>query len=261
MEDLHDPYEAEEALSLCDLSIYSDDAATNWDDHTKEEQRLSSDNDFFEFFSEDFTAATATATAAPSTANNHIIFCGKLIPYRETQSHEISCSDTKQNQKKRGFLRWKSLSFNKKSSKAEEYDHGNYSKLQDGEKGSSALALPSSKGYVYAAKNCDFSIGKVSLLPPSTKSRWYLFLFGMAGLPTEMELRDIRTRQSRMRGQPSTMSQSSVESDEKVKGVGDNARRSRGKGLWRLLKMLGCRSTHQTNAVVKASAAGCLPHV
>jgi hypothetical protein len=146
-------------------------------------------------------------------------------------------------------------------SKAEEYDHGNHSKLQDGEKGSSALALPSSKGYVYAAKNCDFSIGKVSLLPPSTKSKWYLFLFGMAGLPTEMELRDIRTRQSRRRSQLSTMSQSSVESDEKVKGVGDNARRSRGKGLWRLLKMLGFRSTHQTNAVVKASAAGCLPHV
>jgi hypothetical protein len=257
MEDLHDPYEAEEALSLCDLSIYSDDAATNWDDHTKEEQRLSSDNDFFEFFSEDFTTATAA-----STANNHIIFCGKLIPYREeAQSHEISCSDTKQNQKKRGFLRWKSLSFNMKKSMAEEYDHGNYSKLQDGEKGSSALALPSSKGYVYAAKNCDFSVGKVSFLPPSTKSRWYLFLFGMAGLPTEMELRDIRTRQSRMRSQPSTMSQSSVESDEMVKGVGDNARRSRGKGLWRLLKMLGFRSTHQTNAVVKASAAGCLPHV
>jgi hypothetical protein len=83
----------------------------------------------------------------------------------------------------------------------------------------------------------------------------------MAGLPTEMELRDIRTRQSRRRSQLSTMSQySSVESDEKVKGVGDNAR-SRGKGLWRLLKMLGFRSTHQTNAVVKASAAGCLPHV
>jgi hypothetical protein len=244
MEDLHDPNEAEEALSLCDLPIYSDGAATNWDDYTKEEQRLSSDNDFFEFFSEDFTAATAAA--ASSTANNHIIFCGKFIPYREAQSHEISCSDTKQNQKKRGFLRWKSLSFNKNKSKAEEYDHGNHSKLQDGEKGSSALALPSSKGYVYAAKNCDFSIGKVSLLPPSTKSKWYLFLFGMAGLPTEMELRDIRTRQSRMRSQPSTMSQSSVESDEMVKGVDDNARRSRGKGLWRLLKRGAGVLTKQT---------------
>ncbi|XP_059458657.1 uncharacterized protein LOC132188256 [Corylus avellana] len=245
MEYLQDPYEAEEALSLCDLPIYSDDTASNWDDYTKEEQRLSSDNDFFEFFSEDFAAA---ATAA-STANNHIIFCGKLIPYRETQSREISSGDTKQNQKKRdGFLRRKSLSFNKKKSKAEE-------------KGSSALALPSSKGYVYAAKNSDFSVGKVSLLPPSTKSRWYLFLFGMAGLPTEMELTDIRTRQSRMKSQPSTMSQSSFECDEMVKGVGDNARRSRGKGLWRLLRMLGCSSTHQTNAVVKASAAGCVPHV
>jgi len=204
---LHDPYEAEEALSLCDLPIYSNDA--NWEDYSKEEQRLSPDNDFFEFFSEDFS----TASTFSATASKNIIFCGKLIPYRELPDQTET--------KKGGFLRWKSLSFNKK-------------------KGSS---------------NCDFSVGKVSVLAPATKSRWYLFLFGMAGLPTEMELRDIKIRQSRLRSQSSM----TVECDEMVKG--SNARR-RGKGLWRLLSiLLGCTgSTHRTNAVVKAPG-GCIPHV
>lgn len=202
---LQDPYEAEEALSLCDLPIYSDVDA-NWDDYSKEEQRLSSDNDFFEFFSEDFS----TASTCSDTASKNIIFCGKLIPYRELPDPE-KAHDTRQTEtKKGGFLRWKSLSFNKK-------------------KGSSS--------------NCDFSVGKVSVLAPATKSRWYLFLFGMAGLPTEMELRDIKIRQSRLRSQSSM----TVECDEMVKG--GNARR-RGNGLWRLLSVLGCRG-HQTNAVVK----------
>lgn len=224
---LNDPYEAEEALSLCDLPIYSDES--NWEDYSKEEQRLSSsDSDFFEFFSEDFS------TAASTTPNkNDIIFCGKLmIPYKELPDPEKAHdeNDPKQNQTKKGFLRWKSLSFSKK------------------------------KGDSFS--DCDFSVGKATVLAPPTKSRWYLFLFGIGRLPTEMELRDIKTRQSRLRSQSKMVIPfPSVECDEMVKG---GARRPRGNWLWRLLiKVLACSSstTLQTNAVVKASAGCIYQHV
>lgn len=220
---LHDPYEAEEALSLCDLPIYSDES--NWEDYSKEEQRLSSsDNDFFEFFSEDFS------TAASTTPNkNDIIFCGKLmIPYKDIPDPEKTHDENpKQNQMKKGFLRWKSLSFSKK------------------------------KGDSFS--NCDFSVEKATVLAPPTKSRWYLFLFGIGRLPTEMELRDIKTRQSRLRSQSKMVIPfPSVECDEMVKGG------ARAKGLWTLLiKVLACTSstTLQTNAAVNASAACIYPHV
>ncbi|KAB1218048.1 hypothetical protein CJ030_MR3G014542 [Morella rubra] len=148
--DLQDPYEAEDALSLCDLPIYGD--TSNWEEYTKEDQSLSSDNDFFEFLSEDFTASTCS-----TTANN--------------------CSE-------------------------------------------------------------------ITVV--------FVFVGMRAGLPAEMELSDIRTRQSRMRSQSSMLR--SVHCDEMVKGNGD---KGRGKGLWRLLRVLGRWSRHR-NTVVKASF-GCIP--
>ncbi|KAG6647325.1 hypothetical protein I3843_07G070000 [Carya illinoinensis] len=245
--DLQDSYEAEETLSLCDLPIYSD--ASNWDDYSKEDQRLSDDNDFFEFLSEDFTASTCA-----TTVNKNIIFCGKIIPCKDLPEPEKtlkqeSTTNTKRNHAKTGFLRWKSLSFNKRRSSSK------YSKLPEDED-SKTLASPSSKGYVYGASNCDFSVGKVSMLASSSKSRWYLFMFGMTRFPTEMELRDMKMRQSRMRSQSSMFR--SVQCDEMIKG---NENRSRGKGLWRLLRVLGLgsrRKSQHSNAVVKASF-GCIP--
>lgn len=248
-DDLQDPYdEAElETLSLCDLPIYSD--ASNWDDDfsREQDQSLSSENDFFEFSSDDFTCA--------ATTNDNIIFCGKLIPYRELilpkspekTKNQLAESDTKQNQiNKKGLFRWKSLSFNRTKTFSRRDEKNNCSK---------SLALPASKSFVYATSNkCDFSVGKASMLASPTKSRWYLFMFGIRSLPTEMELRDIRTRQSRLKSQ--SMMFRSVECDEMVK---DNGRR-RGKGLWGLLRDLRYRSAHHANAVVKASF-GCIPHV
>lgn len=229
--ELEDPYEAEETLSLCDLPIYSD--ASNWDDYSKEDQSLSSsdnNDEFFEFFSEELTASTCSTT---TIQNKNIIFCGKLIPYKElpekSQNQETNNVNTKQNHTKKGFFRWKSLSFNKTRS--------------------------SSKGLkVYeTSKSCDFSVGKVTMLASPTKSRWYLYMFGMTRFPTEMELRDIKTRQNRIKS-PSMMFRS-VECDDMVKGNEDESRR--GNGMWRLLRILGCRRQH-VNTVVKASF-GCIP--
>nr|KYP74760.1 hypothetical protein KK1_007451 [Cajanus cajan] len=101
---------------------------------------------------------------------------------------------------------------------------------------------------------CDYtSTGKVSLMRSTTKSRWFLFMFGsMSKLSsTEMELRDIRNRQGRRRG-PATMFPAPEDGKEvAMKGKGSC------KGMWKLLKsisfVLGCRSSKIANDVVKAA--------
>ncbi|OIW20043.1 hypothetical protein TanjilG_31972 [Lupinus angustifolius] len=155
---LQDPYEEdqEETLSLCDLPNYSSDSA-QWDDYfSKQGQSSSHSNDddedeLFEFFSEEFTTPTPVTTA------KNIIFCGKLIPFKEPrqQQHVTNTCDKP-----------KPLS------------------RTSGAKGSKN-------------NMCDYaSIKKVSLMRSTTKSRWHLFMFG-SRVSTEMELSDIRSRQNR----------------------------------------------------------------
>ncbi|CAH9129993.1 unnamed protein product [Cuscuta epithymum] len=59
--------------------------------------------------------------------------------------------------------------------------------------------------------------------PPFWRSRWFQFFFGMGGLPKEMDLRDLRIRQSR-RETPSPSS----------------SHGGREKRLWRVIKTLSC---------------------
>ncbi|KAF1884754.1 hypothetical protein Lal_00028640 [Lupinus albus] len=85
---LQDPYEEdqEETLSLCDLPTYTSDSA-QWDDYFSIERHSSlqsnddgdndDNDDFFEFSSEEFTTLSHETTA------KSIIFCGKLIPFKE----------------------------------------------------------------------------------------------------------------------------------------------------------------------------------
>ncbi|KAG7998636.1 hypothetical protein I3843_01G267700 [Carya illinoinensis] len=223
--DLQESYEAEETLSLCDLPIYSD--PSDRDDHSKDrDQSLPQDDDFFEFLSEDFTASTCAATA-----NKNIIFCGKLIPYKElpgtenTRNHEST--GTKDFTRRKTFFDGNhSVDFNKKKSTSK------YSKLQS-DKDSNTLSLASPKSHVYETRKCDFAVGKVSLMASPAKSRWYLFILGMARFPTVMELRDIRTRQSRMSSQSSMFR--SADFDGTVKANANGERRGV-KGLWRRLR-------------------------
>ena len=84
-----DPYEAVETLSLCDLPTHGDSA--HWDDFSREYQSSSFDRDednFFEFFSEEFTASTY------SSGNKDIIFCGKLIPHNK-EAPNVSAAEKK----------------------------------------------------------------------------------------------------------------------------------------------------------------------
>lgn len=109
------------------------------------------------------------------------------------------------------------VDFNKKKCCSE------YSKLQSGirNQDSNTLSLVSPKSHVYETRKCDFAVGKVSIMASSVKSR---------GFPTEMEmeLRDIKTRQSRMSSQPSMFR--SIDFDGMVK---DNGETRDEKGPWR----------------------------
>ncbi|KAH7547978.1 hypothetical protein JRO89_XS14G0046700 [Xanthoceras sorbifolium] len=78
-----------------------------------------------------------------------------------------------------------------------------------------------------------------------------------SGFPTRMELRDIKSRQSRRRvAAPTTMIRSDVGGGDMVKR---GEKRSGNKGLWRLLRILGFKS-HRANTVAKATF-GCVPYV
>ena len=85
--------------------------------------------------------------------------------------------------------------------------------------------------------------GKVSLLRSNTKSRWYLFMVGVSRLPNEMDLRDIRRRQSRK----GAAAAAAMEQEKVVA-------KSKGRRAWRILRPLGfdCRGKHATD-VVEAS--------
>ncbi|KAM5556104.1 hypothetical protein ABKV19_023804 [Rosa sericea] len=246
-----DPYEAEETLSLCDLPTHSDSA--HWDDFSKQYQSSSFDRDednFFEFFSEEFTASTY------ASENKDIIFCGKkLIPYSKEAPHVAAEKKTtqkstetsnKSSTKKWGLFRWRRF---RRSKPKVVTKYCKPSQVKDGR--SNTISFPTSKSY----KRCDPSLWKVSVLSSNrSKSKWHLFMFGITKFPTEMELRDIKSRQSRRN--PSTMFGANCEASNEITGKGNkeissnNSRSSsnssnsssRAKGLWGLLRVIGCSS-------------------
>ncbi|OIW01540.1 hypothetical protein TanjilG_19466 [Lupinus angustifolius] len=203
---LQDPYyeeDQEDTLSLCDLPTYSSDSA-QWDDYFSIERQSSTqtndddddNDDFFEFSSEEFTTSIHETTA------KNIIFCGKLIPFKEPpqQHRNDQTSDVHLPCHKPKHVMSRS------------------SVIPCDAKGSKNNNL------------CDYaSIKKVSLMRSTTKSRWNLFMFGF-GVSTEMDLRDIRSRQSRQG--PTTMIPASEQGREMVKNKG----KKNMKGLWRIVK-------------------------
>ncbi|CAK7325524.1 unnamed protein product [Dovyalis caffra] len=240
--ELQDFDDAAETLSLRDLPLNS--SSSDWDDFSKEDQSLgtSFDQDFFEFFSEDFTASTY-----PS---DHIIFCGKLIPYKgETEAEKaqsLESTNKGENTKKRFSFPWKSFSLNKSRTTS-------VPKQLQKKSDKTLQVVPPSENHGCATKKCDdkynFSMKKVPMLATAMKPRWYFLAFGVGRFPMEMDRNDIKTRQSRK--SPTSMFQSK-------KGI-EMSSGKKGKGLWSLLRVLGCNS-HHSSAMAKASF-GCAPIV
>ncbi|XP_059669169.1 uncharacterized protein LOC132314310 [Cornus florida] len=242
---MQDLDEAEETLSLCDLPIYRD--ASESENFFKEYQSSSwsSDQDYFEFFSEEWS--TPTTTYPP---DNNIIFCGKLIPYKQPVSidtHKLESTNHK-NPKRRGLFRWKSESLNKAKTSARgtkgPCKQKKVSKLLYVSSPSKSLSSsPVLEKYTRGSGRYGVSVRKVSVVAPPAKYRWYLFMFGLARFPTKMELGDMRNRQSR-RG-PSALFRLDS-GGEKAGGC-----RRRWKGLWwGLIRAVGFGGRHHANTVV-----------
>lgn len=238
----------DEALSLCDLPLNSEEAAAYsvWDGFSMEDQNSSLDQEFFEFFSENFTSSSAYP-------KDNIISCGKLIPYKEenvddkAENSEKLPSKAKEANTNSTFT-WKSYSLNKLRSSSLKIIHENsYTTWKTNCQGPSP------------GKNVDkytFPMRKVSFVASPTKSRWQLFTFRMGRYPIEMELNDIKTRQNKLSDDKIRRSMKSPAKSKKSR-LDDQLAEKREKSWWGLLSILGCKS-YDANAMVKASLS-CIP--
>ncbi|KAG2397184.1 hypothetical protein LR48_Vigan08g106600 [Vigna angularis] len=175
---------------------YSGFSSDKWHgDFSKEDEKNFGDDgdddyNMFEFFSEEFNSSSNIA------ATENIIFCGKLIPFKDIPPRVDECNNKACRNVQKGIAK-----------------HGS--------KGSKSFS-------------CDYtSTRKVSLVRCTTKYRWFLFMFEMSKLSgtTEMELRDIRNRQS-WRG-PATMFPIAKDGEEDSKGKMRSC-----KGMWTILKSI-----------------------
>ncbi|PIM98389.1 hypothetical protein CDL12_29129 [Handroanthus impetiginosus] len=240
MQDITD--EADEALSLCDLPLNSDHGAEEYrgEDFSTESQgsssMSSSEQDYFEFFSQELNSSTS------SFPPENIIFCGKLIPYkqldtREKDSSKVDESGKKQKniEKKRGWgiFRWKCSSTRQVQSK-----NGKKSTNLMHKKDHHASSLHELPNKMHNSnkqgKRYDFPVHKLSMLtsPSSGKARWYQFMFGISRFSTEVELGDIKSRMNRSH-RPSPPPP--------------------GLGLGRLIRVLSCGANDHPNTMVAAS--------
>lgn len=208
--------ELEETLSLCDLPMYSHEGERFYSSESQGSNSLwtsDHDQDCFEFFSEELN----------SFPPENIVFCGKLITSKKPISENpIPVENKQQSSRKwrlRRFFRWKFNSSKKSPCVKNKKEH----KLQN---------------------RYEIPYKKVSVLTSSSsgKSRWYLFLFGITRFPTEMELRDMKNRQSRRHSRDPSLPMFQLNHN-----VGRNSCR----GLWGLIKALSCGGSggsHQKNA-------------
>lgn len=249
--------EAEETLSLCDLSIYSDcvDSSSNHEEaqiqgSSSSSSTSSADLDFFEFSCCGDDGLSNFDTSSQPEAD--IVFCGKLIARREplvaNETPIPLIAKHERVSKKVSLFRWRSAKSSSNSG-----GMGDSSRREGCAKPSSISRSKSSpKELRYDSRRCteesDLSGQRASLLRSTTKSRNRSPLFGLARVPVEMEMSEIRSRQRR-RGMPGTVLRSLDGAGGEVAVVG----RRWGKGLWGgLVRAFGCGG-FDPNAAVKAT--------
>ncbi|GMJ14424.1 hypothetical protein HRI_005111600 [Hibiscus trionum] len=244
----------EETLSLCDLVMETDHSNEFWGDDDFSNQ--DGNGDLFEFSSEDFPAS---ASIFPENNNGDIIFCGKIISFRESQpgvgkeSQKPTFKIEQENYEKKNdfgcgngcLFPWKTSSSPSLFNKSRTFPSSKSTKESERHSFNKSFSMPASvsknKYGKISDKKFDFPAKKVSTLASPVKSRWYLFAFGVGRFPMEIELKDMKMRQSR---KYKTMKSRALDrggnggggQSENVKG--DHGRRS-GKGFWRLMKVLG----------------------
>ncbi|KAL8257701.1 hypothetical protein R6Q59_029742 [Mikania micrantha] len=197
--------ESEETVSLCDLPVCGDYTYYN---PTASEDSMK-DEESFEFFSQEWLKNNQDLNFLP----NKVTFGGL---------HQKPISKNIQEFKK----------LDQGSSKVD-LDSG-YSRNSE-----FAKLMSMNKGRNHGGKH---EMKRVFPASASMKSRWYYYGFGLAGIPTEMDLSAIKSRQNRHR-----KSHSNGGRKEETGGF------RQGKGLGRLIRELSCDGETDASSMVKAS--------
>lgn len=241
--------ELDDTLSLCDLPLYGDQSVEEWEEDlsggSQGSTSLSSssdEHDYFEFFSHELLPSTACFPP------ENIIFCGKIIPYKKADaaasvpSKEVEGQQPTSIKKKRGWsMFWWRLSSKTGNSKSttlqQKKDHQQTSKKTYNTK-------KQGKGY-------DLPL---SILTSSSsgKARWYLYLTGISRFSSGVELRDIKSRQSRRHipSPPPSPTLRVQNHDKKVTGGTASTGSSR---LWEVIRVLSCGGNHHPTTMVVGS--------
>lgn len=231
-----DDDDEDETLSFYEFSI---NCESNNSSIKSSEQEGEEDDDYFEFFSEELKMSTTASYYQPE----NIIFCGKVIPYRppnESETRTPSKNVVKEKkQRMRGFFRWK-WSFMNSSHKPRKDD--------DDDDDEAKVKQPCTKQKCSTrerSKVQGFPVQKMSpMFASAAKSRWYLYLLGISRFRSEMELRDIKNRQSRRSPSFPLF---------RLESSNDDHKKRERKGAWVLLRALSCKGDHhQANAVLQA---------
>ncbi|KAK1419621.1 hypothetical protein QVD17_28841 [Tagetes erecta] len=202
--------ESEETVSLCDLPIYGYEiqhTTTSSESSMKEEEN-------FEFYTQEWLKNNQDLNLFP---NKGIIFGGNLILPKKPISR--TTKDTKKND------------------------------LASTQHDLDSCSSPKHESFKFISMHKhDHASTKRLLIPASAsmKSRWYYYGFGLAGIPTEMELSGIRNRQNRHRKRHPIGAQGGGPKEE-----GGGLRQ--GKGLGTLIRDMICDGHTQANSMVKAS--------
>ncbi|CAI9296085.1 unnamed protein product [Lactuca saligna] len=204
--------ESEETVSLCDLPIYGYD--TNNCRVTDSEDSMIGDESF-EFFSEEWLKKVKD-----SNPKENIVFCGNLILPKQPISRNTQEFDKRNHGNTRLDLNngsGRNIEFTKFRPMNKGRNHGSYGEHE-------------TKRVASASK----------------KSRWYYYGVGLAGIPAEMDLNAIKSRQNRRQQNSSVRTQGGFEKEE-------SGGFRRVKGLGRLIRDFSCNDQTQATKMVKAS--------
>ncbi|KAK4753874.1 hypothetical protein SAY87_001978 [Trapa incisa] len=271
----------QEALSLSDFPLHDN---TSIGDHSNRTPPMSSSHspDFFEFFSEDFRLLDGGMCAA-----DDIIICGKLVPFKDPKypapnfpatgdSHAFAREKLEVEEEKEEISIRHShkatLRLRSRSESSSRSNHSQRPKISELTRNSRSLdyrkpqrfpdpsgsSPPETVNAIHSAakyKGIRKSTSDVtsSKRAAATRPRWSLFAFGMAKLPAEMELEDIKTRQLRRNPTAKLFVPVERSGDRLPVGRSNNKRSS-----WKLLSALSCKGNTSV-AVMSTSSLACLP--
>ncbi|KAL7109433.1 hypothetical protein ACP275_06G174900 [Erythranthe tilingii] len=250
----------EETLSLCDLPLYSNsstDQSSEWEHVSALDSGSisSQDDDYFEFSSQEFTPS-----AAADFPPENIIFCGKLIPYK--QPHNNNNNNQPMIQKANNSSNSPDLLIIE--SKQNRIEMWKNSSTSNGARGTTLMQSPPTKKTYNTKSNKQLNLSLFTSSSSSGKTKWYFLFFGSPRFSTEVDLRDFKSRRRSLRRQfssppPMFGFENREDYDDDDDGDGDfvSGGRNRRWGLWgMLIKVLSCGGGNHQSAAAAASI-GC----